>query len=132
MSVKIDRLVATHLVQELRAITKEANLDTLAIITETGAKIAFFSTTEADPMEMSAIGASVTASGGLALSRISFGTLTDVMIRGSNGFLILRKMGQFTLVGGTNNKEEFMNATRVLLEHSVKLQEILKDVEYEE
>jgi predicted regulator of Ras-like GTPase activity (Roadblock/LC7/MglB family) len=132
MSIKIDRLVAGQLVQELRAITQEANLDTLAIITETGSKIAFFSKTEADPMEMSAIGASVIGVGGLALTRIDFGTLTDVMIRGSNGFLILRKMGPFTLVGGTNNKEEFINATKVLLEHSVKLHEILKDVEYEE
>ena len=41
MSVRVNQKVAKGLSTELRAITGEAQIDTLAVITVTGARVAF-------------------------------------------------------------------------------------------
>ena len=87
MSVRVNQKVARGLSQELQSITNEANIDTLAVITTTGARVAFFTKSSADASEMSAIAASLVNSGGLAAHRLELGNLSDVMVRGKNGFV---------------------------------------------
>ena len=129
MSVRVSETVARGLSQELQEITKEAEIETLAIITTTGARVAFFSKSRADASEMSAIAASLVNSGGLASGKLGFGTLTDVMVRGNNGFLILRSLGErFVLVGGTKKIGTFTNAAATLVKHSPKLNQILDTI----
>ncbi|MCY3414070.1 MAG: roadblock/LC7 domain-containing protein [Candidatus Heimdallarchaeota archaeon] len=129
MSVRVNQATAQGLSRELHAITNEASLDTLAIVTKTGARVAFFTKTSADASEMSAIAAALVNSGGLASTKLGFSDLTDVMVRGKNGFLILRALGdRFVLVGGTSNIGAFTKAASVLVSHSGKLDDILKHI----
>jgi len=126
MSVRVSETVARGLSKELQDITKEADIETLAIITTTGARVAFFSKSRADASEMSAIAASLINSGGLASGKLGFGTLTDVMVRGDNGFLVLRMLSErFVLVGGTKKIGTFTKAAAVLLKHAPTLTDIL-------
>lgn len=129
MSVRVSESVARGLSKELQTITQEAQIETLAIITTTGARVAFFSKSRADASEMSAIAASLVNSGGLASGKLGFGNLTDVMVRGSNGFLILRSLGErFVLVGGTKKIATFTKSAAVLVKHSPSLMEILNEI----
>ncbi|MDH5402164.1 MAG: roadblock/LC7 domain-containing protein [Candidatus Heimdallarchaeota archaeon] len=129
MSVRVSESVARGLSAELQAITKEAKIDTLAIITTTGARVAFFSKSRADSSELSAIAASLINSGGLASGKLGFGELNDVMLRGNNGFLILRMLSErFVLVGGTKNIQTFTKSASILVAHAAKISEILSDV----
>ena len=133
MSIRVDKQRAMALARVLKQITSESHIDTLAIISHTGARVAFFSTQkDADPHEMCAIGAALSNSGALALEKIGFGKMSDIMIRGSNGFLILKSMDRFILVGGAKEKQAFMEATQVLLKYANQLSEILKEVPDEE
>ena len=128
MSVRVNQKVARGLSTELRAITNEARIDTLAIITVTGARVAFFSKSNADASELSAIAASLVNSGGLAATKLGFGILNDVMVRGDSGFIILRSLGRFVLVGGTKNISTFTKAASILVQHSASLVDILKEI----
>ncbi|MHA2253973.1 MAG: roadblock/LC7 domain-containing protein [Candidatus Kariarchaeaceae archaeon] len=128
MSVRVNQKVARGLSTELRAITNEAKIDTLAIITVTGARVAFFSKSNADASELSAIAASLVNSGGLAATKLGFGVLNDVMVRGDSGFIILRSLGRFVLVGGTTNISTFTKAASTLVQHSSTLLDILKEI----
>ena len=93
MSVRVSEATARALSKELQNITNEANLDTLAIITTTGARVAFFSKSRANASEMSAITASLVNSGGLASGKLGFGDLTDLMVRGHLALLTLPEGG---------------------------------------
>ena len=126
MSVRVSQEVAQGLSRELHQITNDANLETLAVVTKTGARVAFFTKTSADASEMSAIAAALLNTGSLAVERLDFETLSDIMIRGSNGFLIIRKLSdRFALVGGTSNISAFTKAASVLVNHTKSLGEIL-------
>ena len=129
MSVRVSEAVARKLSQELQDITIEASIDTLAIITTTGARVAFFSKSRADSSVMSAITAALVNSGALATDQLSFGTLTDVMVRGDGGFLILRALSErFVLVGGTKQITAFTKAAAVLVKHSPTLISTLSEI----
>ncbi len=125
MSVRVDKNTAAKLAKELRAITQEAKVDTLAIITTTGARVAFFTKSTADPSEFSAISASLQNSANLAVNRVGFGDTTDIMVRCKSGFLILRNLGRFILVAGARNIESFTTSASVLVQHSPTIEEIL-------
>ncbi len=128
MSVRVDRNTAAKLAKELREITQEAKVDTLAVITTTGARVAFFTKSTADPSEFSAISASLQNAANLAVSRVGFGETTDIMVRCKSGFLILRNLKRFILVAGARNIETFTSSASVLVQHSPKLNDILEAI----
>ena len=129
MSVRVSESVARKLSQELQDITIEASIDTLAIITTTGARVAFFSKSRADSSVTSAITAALVNSGALATDQLGFGTLTDVMVRGDGGFLILRALNErFVLVGGTKQITAFTKAAAVLVKHTPTIIETLNEI----
>jgi predicted regulator of Ras-like GTPase activity (Roadblock/LC7/MglB family) len=129
MSVRVTQDIAKTLSKELHTIVNEAEIDTLGIITVTGARVAFFTKTNADSSELSAISAAMVNSSNLAVMKLEFGELSDVMLRGTGGFLILRSLSdRFLLVGGTKKIETFTKAAKVLVSHGPLLAEILKDI----
>ena len=113
---------------EISNTTTTPDINGQHVITVTGARVAFFSKSNADASELSAIAASLVNSGKLAVDRLEFNTLTDVMVRGLGGFVILRSLGRFVLVGGTKNIKAFTKAAGVLVTHSQKLIDILAEI----
>ena len=133
MSIRVSKDLAMKLARVLRDITRESKIETLALLSETGARIAFFSTVKsADPNEMSAIGAALMASTRLALEKIGFDPIQEIIARGERGFLFLRALDKFVLVGGASDKQTFKEVTIVLRKHEPELLAILKEVPEEE
>ena len=131
--MRLERKVAYALAKELRDITQEARLEALAILTATGDRIAFYAgDKKANSTELSAIGAALVAAARLALERLNFSPINDVMVRGNNGFLILMSIGDFHIVGGTSDIEEFKTAIAVLSSHATKIADILSYVQIDE
>ncbi len=128
MSVRVNKLIAADLAKELRSITQEAKIDTLAVITKTGARVAFFTKSSADASEFSAISASLQNSGALAVQKLGLGDTTDIMVRGKNGFMILRNLDRFILVAGARNIETFTSSASILVKHAPKLNTILENI----
>ncbi len=54
------------------------------------------------------------------------------MVRGKNGFVILKSMGRFVLVGGTKNITAFTKAASVLVQHAPELEGILAEIPEED
>ncbi|MHA1222192.1 MAG: hypothetical protein ACTSSG_03835 [Candidatus Heimdallarchaeaceae archaeon] len=131
--MRLERKIAYALAKELKDITQDAKLEALAILTATGDRIAFYAgDKKANSTELSAIGAALVAAARLALERLNFAPINDVMVRGKNGFLILKTIGEFHLVGGTSDIEEFKNAISVLSNHAPKIADILSYVQLED
>lgn len=128
MSVRVKKETASNLAKQLHEITNEAKVDTLGIFTHTGARVAFFTKSTADANEFSAIAASLQNAGNLAVSKLSFGEPTDIMIRTTNGFVILRKLDLFILTAGARNIDAFSKAAQVLLKYSPMLKDTLKEI----
>ena len=120
--MRLERKIAYALAKELKDITQEAKLEALAVLTATGDRIAFYAGDKrANSTELSAIGAALVAA-----------PINDVMVRGKNGFLILKSIGDFHLVGGTSDIEEFKNAIAVLSSHAPQIADILSYVQIDD
>lgn len=131
--MRLERKIAIALAKELKRITQKAKLEALAVLTATGDRIAFYAGDKrANSTELSAIGAALVAAARLALERLNFSPINDVMVRGKNGFLILKSIGDFHLVGGTSDIEEFKSAISVLSQHAPKIADILTYVNIDE
>ncbi|MHA1868165.1 MAG: hypothetical protein ACTSVB_04945 [Candidatus Heimdallarchaeaceae archaeon] len=131
--MKLERKVAYALAKELKEITQQAKLEALAVLTATGDRVAFYAgDKKANSTELSAIGAALVAAARLALERLNFSPINDVMVRGKNGLLIIKSIGDFHLIGGTSDIEEFKTAIAVLSSHAPKISDILSYVEIDE
>jgi len=131
--MKLERKVAYALAKELKEITQQAKLEALAVLTATGDRVAFYAgDKKANSTELSAIGAALVAAARLALERLNFSPINDVMVRGKNGLLIIKSIGDFHLIGGTSDIEEFKTAIAVLSSHAPKIADILSYVEIDE
>ena len=128
MSVRVTKEIASELAKELHVITNEAEVDTLGVFTSTGARVAFFTKSTADPNEFAAIAASLQNAASLAVDRLSFGSTKDVMIRTNSGFIILRKMEDFILTAGARNLESFQKAAQTMLKHAPMLKLVLSKI----
>ena len=131
--MRLERKIAYALAKELKDITQEAKLEALAVLTATGDRVAFYAgDKKANSTELSAIGAALVAAARLALEKLNFSPINDVMVRGRNGLLILKSIGDYHLIGGTSDIEEFKTAIAVLSSHAPKIADILSYVQLEE
>ena len=131
--MRLEKRIAVALAKELKEITQQAKLEALAVLTATGDRVAFYAgDKKANSTELSAIGAALVAAARLALEKLNFAPINDVMVRGKNGLLILKSIGDYHLVGGTSDIEEFKTAIAVLSSHAPKIADILSYVQIEE
>ncbi len=131
--MRLEKKIAYALAKELKEITQQAKLEALAVLTATGDRVAFYAGDKnANSTELSAIGAALVAAARLALEKLDFSPLNDVMVRGRNGLLILKSIGEFHIVGGTSDIEKFKTAIAVLSSHAPKIADILSYVDLDE
>jgi len=129
MSIKIPPDVAKALVEVLQAITKETQLGALAIVSDAGERVAFFAQNKTiDPVELSAVAAALASTSKLAVERLSFSPLQDIILRGSNGFMVVKDLGRFYLIGGSTDQKSMPIIVRSLSEHAGKLSQIMASV----
>ncbi|MEA2071753.1 MAG: hypothetical protein U9O98_10750 [Asgard group archaeon] len=129
MSIKVPPDKAQKLVGVLQKITKETKLGALAIVSEAGERVAFFAQNkEIDPVELSAVAAALVSTSKLAVDRLSFSPLQDIILRGKNGFMVMKDLGRFYLIGGSTDQQSMPITVRSLSQHAPTLSSIMQDI----
>ncbi|MHA1123615.1 MAG: hypothetical protein ACTSPC_12535, partial [Candidatus Heimdallarchaeota archaeon] len=92
-------------------------------------RVAFFAQNkDIDPVELSAVAAALVSTSKLAIDRLGFSPLQDIILRGSNGFLVLKDLGRFYLIGGSTDQQSMPVTVRSLSQHAPTLSKIMADV----
>ncbi|HUT81569.1 MAG TPA: hypothetical protein VMZ29_10240 [Candidatus Bathyarchaeia archaeon] len=129
MSIKIPPDKAKELVAVLQLITSETRVDALAVVSDAGERVAFFAQNKSiDPIELSAVAAALASTSKLAVDRLSFSPMQDIILRGSNGFMVLKDLGRFYLIGGSTDNQAMPAIVKSLSQHAPKISQIMADV----
>ncbi|MHA1156846.1 MAG: hypothetical protein ACTSQK_12130 [Candidatus Heimdallarchaeota archaeon] len=129
MSIKIPPEKAKELVAVLQQITAETQLGALAIVSEAGERVAFFAQNkEIDPVELSAMAAALVSTSKLYLDRLGFTPLQDIILRGANGFMVMKDLGRFYLIGGSTDQKSMPLTVKSLSTHAPTLSQIMGSV----
>ncbi len=129
MSIKIPPDKAKELVAVLQQITAETQLGALAIVSEAGERVAFFAQNkDIDPVELSAMAAALVSTSKLYLDRLSFSPLQDIILRGANGFMVMKDIGRFYLIGGSTDQKSMPLTVKSLSTHAPTLSQIMGSV----
>lgn len=129
MAIKVPPEKAKELVAVLQQITAETQLGALAIVSEAGERVAFFAQNkDIDPIELSAMAAALVSTSKLSLDRLSFSPLQDIILRGQNGFMVMKDLGRFYLIGGSTDQQSMPATVRSLSQHAPKLAQIMATI----
>lgn len=92
---------AKQLAMYLREITLYTELETLAVVTKAGRRVAFSSTkgVDIDPDLLSAISAVLLQTGIEAVSKLQFEPLFELIVRGDKGIIVVTDAGPLVLIG---------------------------------
>jgi predicted regulator of Ras-like GTPase activity (Roadblock/LC7/MglB family) len=92
---------AKQLAMYLREITLYTELETLALVTKAGRRVAFSSTkgVDIDPDLLSAISAVLLQTGIEAVSKLEFEPLFELIVRGEKGIIVVTDAGPLVLIG---------------------------------
>jgi hypothetical protein len=88
----------------------------------------FFFFKSIDPVELSAVAAALVSTSKLAVDRLSFSPLQDIILRGANGFMVLKDLGRFYLIGGSTDQQAMPVTVRSLSQHAPKLSKIMGSI----
>ena len=89
-------------------ITEHTELEALALVTNEGLRLAFscIPDYDVDPDLFSSLSAVVMQSGHDAIASLGYKNLFEVVLRGSNAFIILSGAGRFFLMGASRKIED--------------------------
>ncbi|MFX1562314.1 MAG: roadblock/LC7 domain-containing protein [Promethearchaeota archaeon] len=92
---------AEQLATYLREITLYTDLETLAVVTKAGRRVAFSSIkgVDIDPDLLSAISAVLLQTGQEAVTKLNFNPLYELIIRGEKGIIVVTDAGPLVLIG---------------------------------
>ncbi|MBA7534330.1 hypothetical protein ES705_26576 [subsurface metagenome] len=118
MSLDLSSQQKRDLLKILRDISKECELEAVAVVSEEGQEIAFFASKETDSIVMSALASALNATGEQAINQVKFGKLDQVIIKGSEGFLLLQSVDRFILFAASKEIYSLALAMNVLSRYS--------------
>ena len=106
---------AQSLSQFLGSITEYSELDSLALITREGLRLAFSAVPgySVDPDLFASLSAVVMQSGSDAIDTLGFTNMLEVILRGDNGFIILSSAGRFFLMGASRQMPELGKLVKI-------------------
>jgi predicted regulator of Ras-like GTPase activity (Roadblock/LC7/MglB family) len=96
---------ANTLAQYLAGITQHTDLEALALVTREGMRLAFSAVPGFDinPDLLSAMSAVILQAGDDAVRKLGYNNLLEVVLRGSNAFLLFAAAGRFFLIGASRS-----------------------------
>ncbi len=125
MSTELSPDQKKNLLKILRDISKECDLEAVAVVSEEGQQIAFFASKETDSIVMSALASALNATGEQAIKQVKFGKLDQVIIKGSEGFLLLQSVDRFILFAASKEIYSLALAMNVLGRYSKTIYQTL-------
>ena len=114
-----------NLLKILRDISKECDLEAIAVVSVEGQEVAFFASKETDSIVMSALASALNATGEQAIKQVTFGRLDQVIIKGSEGFLLLQSVDRFILFAASKEIYSLALAMNVLGRYSKTIYQTL-------
>ncbi|MHA1917438.1 MAG: roadblock/LC7 domain-containing protein [Candidatus Ranarchaeia archaeon] len=107
----------------LERVAKDINLESLAVITQTGRKIAFYSKNqELDPDLLAALSAAMANMGNETVEKLNQGTLFEVIVRGSKGYAITTSAGpKLALIGASLKLEDLGMIVNIMRDAATKI-----------
>ena len=114
---------AQSLSQFLGSITEYSELDSLALITREGLRLAFSAVPgyNVDPDLFASLSAVVMQSGSDAINALGFKNMLEVILRGDNGFIILSSAGRFFLMGASRQMPELGKVVKIFRYYSSEI-----------
>ena len=107
----------------LSSITEHSELESLALITREGLRLAFSAVPgyNVDPDLFSSLSAVVVQSGSDAISTLGFNNMLEIILRGDNGFIILSVAGRFFLMGASRQSADLGKVVKVFRYYSKEI-----------
>ena len=115
----------TQLIAELRNISRECSLSAIAVVSSEGQELAFFAEKSTDQVIMSALASALNSAGQQTVNQIKCGNLDQVIIKGTEGFVILLNLDQFIVLAASKDIYSLALAMRVLDKHGKNVYQIL-------
>ncbi|MHA1223883.1 MAG: roadblock/LC7 domain-containing protein [Candidatus Heimdallarchaeaceae archaeon] len=103
-----------RLVQILRNISLECKLAAIAVVSYEGQELAFFAEKSTDPIILSALASALNSAGQQTVNQIKVGNLDQVIIKGTEGFVILQNLNQFIVLAASKETYSLALAMTVL------------------
>ena len=99
----------------LSSITEYSELESLAMVTREGLRLAFSAVPgyNVDPELFSSLSAVVMQSGADAIESMGYTNMLEVVLRGDNGFIILSAAGIFLLVGASRQLTDLGKVVKI-------------------
>lgn len=115
------------LLKVLRDISRECDLGAIAVVSIEGRELAFFAEKGTDPVVMSALASALNAAGLQAMKQIRYGNLDQVIIKGTDGFLILQNIENFIVLAASRQIYGLALAMNVLNRYSKAIYQTLTE-----
>ena len=115
----------SELLNILREISRECDLAAIAIVSAEGQELAFFAEKGTDQVIMSALASALNAAGQKTVGQIKCGDLDQVIIKGTEGFVILQNLESFIALAASNEIFSLALAMNVLSKYGKNIYQIL-------
>ncbi|OLS33125.1 MAG: hypothetical protein HeimAB125_01960 [Candidatus Heimdallarchaeota archaeon AB_125] len=109
----------------LRDISRECSLGAIAVVSSEGQELAFFAERSTDQVVMSALASALNSAGQQTVNQIKCGNLDQVIIKGSEGFVILLNLDQYIVLAASNDTYTLALAMSILGKYGKKVYQIL-------
>ena len=109
----------------LRDISRECSLNAIAVVSSEGQELAFFAEQSTDQIVMSALASALNSAGQQTVNQIKCGNLDQVIIKGSEGFVILLNLDQYIVLAASKDIYTLALAMTVLGKYGKKVYQIL-------
>ncbi len=101
MNYSIQPEQRNKIVKILKDISRQCDLDAIAVVTVEGKELAFFAQKGTDPAIMAALSSALNSAGQQAANQIKYGVLDQLIIKGTEGFMILQNAGKVIIFGAS-------------------------------
>ena len=115
----------TKLLKILRDISRECSLGAIAVVSFEGQELAFFAEKGTDQVVMSALASALNAAGQKTVAQIKCGNLDQVIIKGTEGFVILQNLDNFIVLAASKDIYSLALAMNVLSKYGKNVYQIL-------
>ncbi|MCE7742106.1 MAG: hypothetical protein GOP50_06575 [Candidatus Heimdallarchaeota archaeon] len=115
----------TNLISILRDISKECSLSAIAVVSSEGQELAFFAEKSTDQVIMSALASALNSAGQQTVNQIKCGNLDQVIIKGTEGFVILLNLDQYIVLAASKDIYSLALGMTILAKYSKNVYQIL-------
>ncbi len=115
----------TRLLSILRDISRECSLSAIAVVSSEGQELAFFAEKSTDQVIMAALASALNSAGQQTVNQIKCGNLDQVIIKGTEGFVILLNLDQFIVLAASKDIYSLALAMNVLTKYGKNVYQVL-------